>query len=116
MTPEERFERIEKTLDRMTNQSELYKLTSEMRMTRIERTQEQIADELKEVADELKELVVIAKRNETNLEILQNFMSESAHRQEAQVDRISNSLQNLIHLFERHVKDGHGPNGRRKRK
>lgn len=125
MTPEERFERIEKTLDRIATalaakeeKATLAAFASDMRMTKIERAQEFLTESHKQIDESLAKLTAglttlsaNVDRLETNMEALLNFMSGSAQRQELMVERMSNSLQNLIRLFEDHARDGHGGNG-----
>ena len=100
MTPEERFERIENTLDRMAEESAAGRAEHEARFRRIE----------------------------TNLELLQDFMSQSAQRfderfekVEAQLDhlgqtvtKLADTVVSLVQLFERHTRDGHGGDGKKK--
>jgi archaellum component FlaC len=106
LTPEERFERIENTLDRMAAESAVGRAESDARFSRIE----------------------------INLELLQDFMSQSAQRfeqrfekVEAQLEQLGDKLDrlgdtvtkladtvvSLVRVFDNHTRDGHG--GKRKK-
>ena len=68
MTPEERFEQIEATLNRIATESEIGYAKSEARMTRLE----------------------------TDLTLLQDFMADSFRRSEERLDRIEELLERHI--------------------
>jgi hypothetical protein len=68
------------------------------------------------------------ERIETNFELLQDFMSQSAQRFEqrfekvqAQLDqlgqtvtKLADTVVSLVQLFDRHTRDGHGGDGKKK--
>jgi hypothetical protein len=94
MTPEERFERIEKTLDRMAAESSARFVEHDRRLSRIERTCEFLADSQAQLTAGLAEL-----RNDLT-------------RLTADVVKLTDAVGSLVRLFERHTGDGHGGDGK----
>jgi hypothetical protein len=90
MTPEERFERIEKTLVDLAAESRTRFAESDIRLTRLERTCEFLADNQAQLTAGLAEL-----RNDLT-------------RLTADVVKLTDAVGSLVKLFERHTRDGHG--------
>ena len=89
MTPEERFERIEKTLQDLADADGRLQKTD----ARLRENQESFQ-----------------ARFQANLESLQNFMSGAFERSEKRLDRIEAALVRIAETFDRHISDGHGGN------
>jgi predicted nucleic acid-binding Zn-ribbon protein len=91
MTPEERFERIEKILEEMNTERHISRNNSDERFARIERSQKFIVESQAQLTTEMSKLTTE----------MSNAMT--------MITRLADTVDKIFELYRRHTRDNHGP-------